>query len=120
MFIDEIRNIIYCRKRSKQVPLFPFVFSQLLVFYICDVVRSMNKDEDVRYMDRVHRKLQEKNINCWVTIAGRENKLLGNNADLSVKLSTMLSFFCFCFFLSWSLFCFVSFLLFKTVSNTRL
>lgn len=40
----------------------------------------MNKDEDVRYMDRVHRKLQEKNINCWVTIAGKENKLLGNNA----------------------------------------
>lgn len=80
MFIDEIRNIIYCRKRSKQVPLFPFVFSQPLVFYICDVVRSMNKDEDVRYMDRVHRKLQEKNINCWVTIAGKENKLLGNNA----------------------------------------
>lgn len=61
-------------------PCFLLFFSQPLVFYICDVVRSMNKDEDVRYMDRVHRKLQEKNINCWVTIAGKENKLLGNNA----------------------------------------
>lgn len=57
-----------------------FLISQPLVFYICDVVRSMNKDEDVIYMDTVHKKLQEKNINCWVTIAGKENKLLGNNA----------------------------------------
>lgn len=66
--------------QSKFTCFFLFLILQPLVFYICDVVRSMNKDEDVRYMDRVHRKLQEKNINCWVTIAGKENKLLGNNA----------------------------------------
>lgn len=66
---------------QSKFPCFFFVFFyNRWFFYICDVVRSMNKDEDVRYMDRVHRKLQEKNINCWVTIAGKENKLLGNNA----------------------------------------
>lgn len=57
-----IKYGIYCKKQLKQFPCSLFVLLTTASFATFgDVVRSTNKDEDIRYKDRVHTKLQEKN-----------------------------------------------------------
>lgn len=43
--------------QSKFPCSFFYFFTTAGFFHISDVVRSTNKDEDVRYKDRVHRKI---------------------------------------------------------------